>query len=287
MDLDVAVVIPTHLRAELVGRAIASAFAQTTPPAQVIVVDDARDEATERVVRELTVEHADALVYLPLDRAANSGASASRNAGAAVATRGLLAFLDDDDWWDEHYLEQAVGTLARHEADLVITPTWMVVDGATEEWGQPSAQAFTTFRPGISGSNILITRSAFDGVAGFDTGMWVMNDVDFFVRLREWGASIVAAEQRLVFHEGRGDGHLTSPGERRARGLEHFLAVHGEHMDRRAIRLLKRRIHSARITPDVGRLERTWHHIGVAWFSTPSDVSGTLRRRLSRRRRAH
>ncbi|MGP3535444.1 glycosyltransferase family 2 protein [Microbacterium sp. RD1] len=287
MSVDVSVVIPTHQRADLVGRAITSAFSQTAPPAEVIVVDDARDAATERVVRLLMQEHPHTLVYLPVDPARTAGASASRNAGVAVASQRLIAFLDDDDWWDERYLEQATAARARRNADLVVTPSWMVVDGVAEEWAQPSPEAFAGFRPGVSGSNLLITRDAFDSVSGFDTGMWVMNDVDFFVRLRERGVAAVAAPERLVFHEGRGDGHLTSASERRAQGLEHFLAVHGPRMDRSAVRLLKRRIHAARISPDSPRLQRIGHRLGVAWFSTPADVSGTLRRRWRGRRRAH
>lgn len=287
MNVDVSVVIPTHERADLVRRAITSAFSQTARPAEVIVVDDARDAATERVVRALMQKYGAALVYVPVDPAPTAGASASRNTGVAIASHELIAFLDDDDWWDERYLEQAMATRALCNADLVVTPSWIVVDGAREEWGQPSPRAFASFRPGVSGSNLLITRRAFDSVSGFDTGMWVMNDVDFFVRLREQGVSVVAAPDRLVFHEGRGDGHLTSPSERRAKGLEHFLAVHGFRMDRSAVRLLKRRIHAARISDDSPWLRRIRHQLGVAWYSTPADVSGTVRRRLRGRRRAH
>jgi len=287
LNVDVSVVIPTHERADLVGRAITSAFSQTARPAEVIVVDDARDAATERVVRALMQEYQPALVYVPAQPAPTAGASASRNAGVAVASHGLIAFLDDDDWWDERYLEQAIATRALTDADLVVTPSWMVVGGVREEWTQPSPRAFASFRPGVTGSNVLITREAFDSVSGFDTGMWVMNDVDFFVRLRESGVAVVAASDRLVFHEGRGDGHLTSPSERRAQGLEHFLSVHRVRMDRSAVRLLKRRIHAARISHDAPRLQRIGHQLGVVWFSSPADVSGTLRRRLRGRRRAH
>jgi len=287
LNVDVSVVIPTHERPDLVGRAIASAFSQTARPAEVIVVDDAGDSETERVVRALVQKYGPVLKYVPTEPAPISGASASRNAGVAVASRGLVAFLDDDDWWDDRYLEQAVAARALADADLVVTPSWMVVEGVREEWTQPSPRAFASFRPGVTGSNVLITREAFDSVSGFDAEMWVMNDVDFFVRLRESGVAVVAASDRLVFHEGRGDGHLTSPSERRAQGLEHFLAVHRFRMDRSAVRLLKRRIHAARISHDAPPLQRIGHQLGVVWFSSPADVSGTLRRRLRGRRRAH
>lgn len=284
--MDVAVVIPTHERADLVVRAVESAVAQTAPPSQVIVVDDAADEATVNAVRELVQQHP-AVSYLSAPAGEHGGASASRNAGAAACAEGLIAFLDDDDWWDPRYLEQAVRAHVESGSDIVLTPSWMLVDGAREEWMHPSPIAFDSFRPGISGSNMLVTRTAFDTVGGFDPEMWVMNDVDFFVRLRETGATATAASERLVFHEGRGTGHLTSPGSRRARGLEHFLSVHRHRMDRRAVRLLKRRIHAARITEESTALERLGHRMGVAWYSGMADVTGTLRRRMEGRRRAH
>lgn len=287
MSADLLVVIPTHERAGLVGRAIDSVLAQTARPARIVVVDDARNEATEQIVRSFPEARDGALTYLAVEPSSVAGASASRNAGAAASSQRLIAFLDDDDWWDRRYLERALATRAEHAADVVLTPSWIVVDGAREEWMQPSARAFDTFRPGISGSNILITREAFESVSGFDPGMWVMNDVDFFVRLRDAGRVVVAAPERLVFHEGRGSGHLTSPSERRARGLEHFLAVHGDRMDARSVRLLRRRIHAARISGESTGAQRLGHRLGVVWYSSAADVRGTLGRRLRGRDRAH
>ncbi|WP_455132071.1 glycosyltransferase family 2 protein [Microbacterium aurum] len=287
MTADVAVVIPTHERADLVGRAIASALAQTAPPSRIVVVDDAADAATEQVVRSLARAHPDRIGYISVDPSSSGGASASRNAGVASCAEPLIAFLDDDDWWDDRYLEQALAVRERTAADVVLTPSWMVVAGVQEEWMQPSPRAFGGFRPGASGSNMLISRAAFDRVSGFDPGMWVMNDVDFLVRLRESGATAAAASERLVFHEGRGAGHLTSPGERRAQGLEHFLRVHRHRMDRPAVRLLRRRIHAARITPDKTGAQRLGHRLGVVWNSSVADVRGTLARRWRGRDRAH
>lgn len=284
---DISVVIPTHLRPELLSRAVTSAFEQTSPPCEVIVVDDAKDASTAQLMNELSDRFGPALIFVHAEQSGTSGASASRNRGASVATGTVLAFLDDDDWWDKGYLSQACATLAATGADIVLTPSWMVVDESSEEWLDPSPASFTGFRPGISGSNLVISRTAFDVVGGFDPGMWVMNDVDFFVRAREHAVTMAAASDRLVFHEGRGAGHLMSPSERRAKGLEHFFAVHEARLDRSTKRLLKRRIHAARITPDAAEMSKLRHRLGVLWFSSPSDYRGTIARRLKGRRRAH
>lgn len=282
----VSVVIPTYRRADLLPRAVRAAFGQTVPPLEVIVVDDADDPSTLSVVEALRAEAGAALVYVRTPPEV-SGASAARNAGAATARGDVLAFLDDDDWWDAAYLAQALDTLAATGAEMVVTPNWMVIDGEQEPFMTPTVDSFSTFRPGMTGSNVVLTRAAFERVDGFDADMWVMNDVDFFVRARSAHTRIAAAPERLVYLEGRGGGHLSSASERRALGLEHFLEVHRSQMDRRAVRLVQRRISVARAASATDFPSRVRHRAAVMWYSSMSDYVGTVKRRLGGRRRSY
>ncbi len=99
-----SVVIPTHDRADLLPRAIASVLGQTVGDLEVIVVDDAGSQPVDvppdprvRVVRRTT----------------NGGAGAARNTGVDLATGRYVAFLDDDDVWVPDRLELALAGLAR------------------------------------------------------------------------------------------------------------------------------------------------------------------------------
>ncbi|MFD4959680.1 glycosyltransferase family 2 protein [Microbacterium sp. NPDC058389] len=282
----VSVVIPTHLRADLLPRAIRSAFGQSVAPLEVIVVDDADDAATRTRIEQLSREWGPSLVYVR-SVSDEHGASISRNAGARVARGEVLAFLDDDDWWDAEYLAQATTTLVAADVEMVVTPNWIVVDGEQRPFMTPTTQSFSTFRPGMTGSNIVLTRAAFDRIDGFDPAMWVMNDVDFFVRARAARTRIAAAVERLVFLEGRGAGHLSSASERRALGLEHFLEVHRSEMDRGAIRLVRRRVSVARAASAQDLRSRVRHGVAVMWYSSMSDYVGTVKRRLGGRRRSY
>jgi len=88
----VSTIIPTHNRADLLGRAIRSALQQSQPGDEVIVVNDGSTDGTE----EVCAEFGDRIIYI---RTANEGAGPARNRGIAEATGDFIAFLDSDDEW--------------------------------------------------------------------------------------------------------------------------------------------------------------------------------------------
>jgi glycosyltransferase involved in cell wall biosynthesis len=91
----VSAVIPTYRRADVVGRAVRSALAQTVSPLEVIVVDDEPSEAARVAVASVDD---DRVRYVAHER--NRGLSAARNTALARAQGEFVAFLDDDDEWD-------------------------------------------------------------------------------------------------------------------------------------------------------------------------------------------
>lgn len=93
----VSVVIPCFRCASTIKNAVASVFAQSLIPAELILVDDCSDDATPVVLRELETSYQGRLkiVYMQI----NSGAGSARNAGWAVASQPYIAFLDADDTW--------------------------------------------------------------------------------------------------------------------------------------------------------------------------------------------
>ena len=102
----VSVVIPTYNRAGTVGRAIASALAQTDQDREIIVVDDGSTDATAAVVARL----GDAVRYV---RQENRGVAAARNRGIREARGAYVAFLDSDDEWLPEKLDRQVTVLER------------------------------------------------------------------------------------------------------------------------------------------------------------------------------
>lgn len=106
----VSIIIPVFNREGTVGRAIKSAFAQTYPSVEVIVVNDGSSDNSETVIQssldECVKRTGNRGVYL---EQANQGVAIARNKGFFEAARGeLIMCLDADDAIGTRYLELLV-----------------------------------------------------------------------------------------------------------------------------------------------------------------------------------
>lgn len=92
----ISVVMPTRNRAAVLGDAIVSVLMQSYENWELIVVDDASDDAeTEGVVRQFSDNR---IRFIRLDEPV--GVAAARNAGVEHSSGQAIAYLDDDDQWD-------------------------------------------------------------------------------------------------------------------------------------------------------------------------------------------
>jgi glycosyltransferase involved in cell wall biosynthesis len=112
----VSVIIPCYNCAATAGRALSSVLAQTRPPAQLILVDDASDDdgATRGELRALRDGYGGSVRIEIIEHSVNLGAAAARNSGWNAATQDYVAFLDADDAWDTRKLEVQHAWMARH-----------------------------------------------------------------------------------------------------------------------------------------------------------------------------
>ena len=97
-----------------IGEAIASCLAQTTPPLEVIVVDDASNDRTTEIVREIGDERV-RLEVLP----ENVGPGPARNVALELARGDWLSMMDADDVMVPTRLE-VLQTCAAEHPDLSI-----------------------------------------------------------------------------------------------------------------------------------------------------------------------
>lgn len=171
----VSVVIPVFNGAELIGEALDSVIGQTRPPEQVILVDDGSTDGTESAVRRFAgVEYV---------RQANAGAAAARNAGARLATRPFLAFLDADDLWPATRLEQQLPPLLGDPAvDFVAGRLVAVKRDATG-----ALRTLAAPEPTRLPSALLLRRAAFERVGPFKAEFAVGETIEWFARALDAG----------------------------------------------------------------------------------------------------
>ena len=114
IDADVAVIIPTYNRAELLPKALDSVLAQTTGKTlDAIVIDDGSTDNTYKVMRPYLEQygHPASKVFIRYTKRTKEGVVAARNTGLAETEAPLVAFLDSDDAWDPQKLEKQIAVM--------------------------------------------------------------------------------------------------------------------------------------------------------------------------------
>lgn len=106
-----SVVITCYREGDLLLEAVDSVRRQTSPPLEIVIVNDASpDDRTNQVCRQLEADPAITLVW----QATNGGPSVARNAGFAVAQGEILVPLDADDLLPADALSHIQHCFAHH-----------------------------------------------------------------------------------------------------------------------------------------------------------------------------
>src|SRR5689334_9944830 len=96
----IVAIIPLYNGAAYIEEAIRSVLSQTVKPDEFIIVDDGSTDEGPDVVRRFDQAN------VTLLRRQNAGQSSARNWGVRHSTSSLIAFLDQDDSWYPHHLEE-------------------------------------------------------------------------------------------------------------------------------------------------------------------------------------
>lgn len=179
-------IVPAYNAEAFIAEALDSAFAQDFRPLEVIVVDDGSTDRTAEIAAGYGVQ----LVQQP-----NRGPAGARNAGLARASGEYIAILDADDVWPEHRVSCLVEALrsgagiAFGLSQIFLTP------------GQPKPAHFPErlTEPVQNHMAAMMThRAVFELVGGFDEGLRLSEDVDWFMRARDAGVKVVSVDQLVL-----------------------------------------------------------------------------------------
>src|SRR3954469_10776797 len=104
----VSVGVPVYNGRQFLCEAVASIYAQTAPPDEVIVVNDGSTDDTEELLRRLEADLPESFHWVSR---AHRGEASARNTGLGLAHGEFVAFIDYDDRWYPEKLAKQIGQL--------------------------------------------------------------------------------------------------------------------------------------------------------------------------------
>lgn len=207
----VTCVIPTCGREVLLREAVISVLAQGVKCVdEIIVVNNHVDVIADDFFCDIDPSG----VVRVINAIPFCGASQARNIGASLASNSILSFLDDDDLWPEGYLEQ-VFSYWSYDDKICLTRLDKYVDGEILPYKSitPMDLSFNTLfirNPGVTGSNIFITKELFYSVGGFDVKLKTSEDKDLLIKVLDEENNILILNDVAVFHRSYEGERLTN-----------------------------------------------------------------------------
>ncbi|GAC1624817.1 MAG: hypothetical protein NVS4B11_20340 [Ktedonobacteraceae bacterium] len=214
LDLRVSIIIITCNRPFLLRNCIQRVLAQPYTNKEIIIVDSSSDDRSEAVVAGYPALH---LVRL---RGQRNNMPQARNAGIAVSSGDIIAFIDDDSMVQERWLEslvhvyqdETVGAaggrvigMPEPYCDQVEGPPRLSVAPSGRVTAQDAGLVSTT-SVGVDhliGCNMSFRRHALEQVGGFDANYTLTNlreETDLCVRVKKAGWHIVFMPSITVVH---------------------------------------------------------------------------------------
>lgn len=189
MSNEISVVIPCYNAAAFLREAIDSALAQTRPPKEIIVADNASTDGSA----DIAASYGDRVTLLrsPLS-CPKGGGGASSNRGAMASRGDFIAFLDADDIWLPQHLEKVAGLLDRwpeagvafSRYEYIGTRSGQWLKKAVVQWDQPKDVFAILMRSTLLLPSVcVVRRPVYAEMGGFDEGPpFLAYDLDFFAR---------------------------------------------------------------------------------------------------------
>ena len=208
--LDVSVLICTRDRSALLQGCLDSVLRCSPAPAEVIVVDQSRDQATRLVVSR----RQGAAVPVRYLRGISTGLSRAKNQGIAACAEGVIAFTDDDCLADPEWVETLTQPILTGRAEAVVGRT--LPERAVGDLEETSSVYAPEGCPVFSrrthpwrvggGGNFAAARDVLRRIGSFDerfgpgARLESAEDMDMIHRLLRAGERIVYAPNAVIRH---------------------------------------------------------------------------------------
>lgn len=110
----VSLIVPIYNSQNYLEKCIKSLLNQTLKDIQIILINDGSTDNSEKIIKSFDDER---IVYISKN---NEGIGKTRNLGIDKATGEFLAFVDSDDYLNEHFCEYMYQKAVNDDCDLVV-----------------------------------------------------------------------------------------------------------------------------------------------------------------------
>ncbi|AEA33978.1 glycosyltransferase family 2 protein [Hippea maritima] len=195
----VSVVIPTFNRKKLLKEAIDSVMSQTFDDFEIVVSDDGSTDGTEEFISRMFKEE---IIFI---KGVHKGLPHARNEAIKIAKGKYIAFLDDDDWWDEKFLEKTIERLRRDDVIGVFTNYYKVYESGIKETGYKEGKVpeivdlnWIVRGSFIDPSTVVVKKDAIVKTGLFDESLSTTEDWDMWLRMSRKG-NFAYIDEKLVY----------------------------------------------------------------------------------------
>jgi glycosyltransferase involved in cell wall biosynthesis len=186
-----SIIIPLYNKEKHIKDTLNSVLSQTNKNFEIIIVNDGSTDESELEVKSIQDER------IKLYTIENHGVSYARNYGVKKASSDFIVLLDADDYWKPHHLENlkklqqafpscGLYAVAYESAfgernipskyhNIPLQQNWM---GIVDDFFESS-----TINCIASSSSVMIPRSVYEEVGGFDTTYNSGEDIDLWIRI--------------------------------------------------------------------------------------------------------
>lgn len=201
----ITVIITSHNRGEIIGRAVDSVLGQTRSADEIILVDDGSSDNTDQLIKEKYPD----IKYIWQE---NRGIGHARNTGISQARGIWIAFLDSDDEWLPSKLKDQLKTL-QHQPDYKICHTneiWIRNGKRVNPMKKHEKFGGLIFKNClplciISPSSVIIHRSVFEEHGLFDESLPVCEDYDLWLRFCAFLPILYLEKPQIIKYGGHSD----------------------------------------------------------------------------------
>jgi glycosyltransferase involved in cell wall biosynthesis len=182
--INFSVIIPAYENNKFLLETLYSVYKQKFQPNEVLIVDTSKRGINKSIINQFNNEHLSKFKYYRFKNVFTEGKA--RNLAALKTKSSYLAFLDDDDYWDENYLLH-IKKILKKKYDVIFTQLKLVNDKKIFIKNHIISKKIDInnlylYNPGTFTSNMITKKSTFFKIGMFDEDHG-FNDKEYLIKI--------------------------------------------------------------------------------------------------------